>query len=185
MFRLMNHSQHQSLWEFFVIVTLVLLILTSYAAWSELMKNWPSLKDALTRIDPHLIAGFLTAFAVFIIADRIVEYQLRCMLRKRFGLIWKRTTGDCLSKGDITQSNVDMVLEAMAIQVKSNTDEQRRISTEAKAEPHVSFHQADLSVINEWVAGALKNFWHAHWLARIFGFKVKSSWKQYLPIQTV
>ncbi|MBU0707565.1 hypothetical protein KKG41_04300 [Patescibacteria group bacterium] len=129
-------------------------------------------------------AVVLGDLALFLIIDRIVKSQLHCMLRKKFSSVWMGTADDALPKSVITQSDVDQILQAMAESIQLWTDEQHRIANEAKASPNDSYQQAHLRVINDWVAGALKDFWRAHWLARIFGYKMMPRWKDYLPAKS-
>lgn|GEM_PF-4297393 len=180
-FRLIRHSRNEPLWVLFTSVALVLITLPSYVVWAKVTKSWPSWKEALIQVDPHLIVGLLTAFAVFVVVDRIVEYWLRRAFKAQFSWIWRLVTGSNRLKRTITQDDVDIVLGALAKRFKWVSDEQHRIDAIAKASPHDSWCQADKRSIDYEVGVLLKKFRRAYWLARLYGFTVKKSWKNYLP----
>lgn len=155
------YKGRQLLW--FPYISLILLY-----GFLSLRFDWSGLGTLL------VLAGYIT---LLVIASPIVKYFLHQELRKRFNPF--RNPFIPLPKV-ITQYDVNIFLEATAWRLESLTKEQREAALDYNTLVN-DFTRANLLVINEWVADALKYFWRAHWLARVFGYETKPRWKDYLP----
>ena len=123
---------------------------------------------SLIFIQPQIYkAVFCGSFcALVLIVDRLIEYGLRRMYRRVYSGSPKRTN----------QAEVNVVLRDLAVAWQRDNNEQAMVLA-------IGYDSESLvaQAVKQRISFAKRTFWRAHWLARLFGFEVKKSWKDYLP----
>lgn len=160
MFRCIKYSRHHYMWMLLLLCATVAISGGVYSECSTLL-SW-----------------FASAFYILsgiCIVDGLVDVGLRRAFKVAFTF---KLCGPA-NNGDVYCVNVRLALLAENIQ--------RAIGVEHDLATcgNEYLHLIQLRDAKHNVRYAMRAFWHAHWLARIFGFELKKSWKEYLqPAQS-
>lgn len=168
--RLIEVSRRPNLWLAVFVASIAVLVLSGAAVGFYLHMYWvPVLLVIGPTVLSHLLSAALRYFRLREFARKLYTVQPAPLIARREGRSFL-----CLKH----QGRVDYVLVQLATHANEAIARERSDPEEQRC-PVLNESN------NDHVRLALRAFWRMYWLARLFGYAVRTRWSDYLepPIQ--